>query len=76
MERIRVSAGFEIRIPEEIRQQLDIRPNQELIISVSDGAILLKPLSLDKEPLDVKELRGIARGLSWKRDDRDRRDRS
>jgi AbrB family looped-hinge helix DNA binding protein len=76
MERVKVSARYEIRIPEEIRQRLNIQPNQELMISVSDGAIWLSPLSLDKKLLDIKELRGIARGLTWKREDRDRRDRS
>jgi AbrB family looped-hinge helix DNA binding protein len=74
MERVRVSTRCEIRIPEEIRQRLNIQPNQELIILVSDGAILLRPLSLDKKLLDINELRGIARGITWKREDR--RDRS
>ena len=72
MQRVKVSADFGIQIPEEVRRELDIEPGQEFLVSVFHGSMLLEPLSLNRTSRDITELRGIAKGIRWKRSDRDR----
>ena len=71
MQTVRVSARFEIQIPKALRQQLSIEPGQELLVSVSDGSLVLKPRPT-KTSGDISELRGAAKGIKWLRTDRDR----
>jgi AbrB family looped-hinge helix DNA binding protein len=71
MQRVKVSARFEIRIPKVFRQQLSIEPGLELLVSVSDGSLVLKPRPT-KTSGDITELRGAAKGIKWLRTDRDR----
>jgi AbrB family looped-hinge helix DNA binding protein len=67
--RVKVSPKFQIVIPKAIREELKIEPSQELFMYVYEGKLhvdLLRP---------VTELRGIAKGMKWRGDYRDRNDR-
>jgi AbrB family looped-hinge helix DNA binding protein len=67
--RVKVSPKYQIVIPKAIREALEIRPGQELLIYSFEGSVYLEP------PRSIKELRGIAKGIRWERGDRDRNDR-
>jgi AbrB family looped-hinge helix DNA binding protein len=69
MERVKVSPKFQVVIPKKVREELALRPGQELHVYVLDGTIRLHP------PRSIKDLRGIAKGMKWKDDYRDRHDR-
>ena len=69
MERVKVSPKFQVVIPKKVREQLALRPGQELQIFVLDGTIRLN------RPASIKDLRGIAKGMKWKDEDRDHSER-
>lgn len=69
MATIKVSPKFQVVIPKAIREQLGLRPGQELSVYVVDGSIRMRI------PGSLKSLRGIAKGMQWKDDYRDRSDR-
>ena len=69
MEVVKVSPKFQIVIPKKIRESLGIQPGQELHIYAIDDTIRAA------RPRSIKHLRGIAKGLKWKDDYRDRNDR-
>ena len=64
-----VSPEFQITIPEAIREQLGIQPGQKLLMYMLDGDL---HISVRR---DISELQGIAKGLKWSLEDRDRNDR-
>jgi len=66
---VKVSPKFQVVIPKEIREQLGLKPGQELSMYVVDGSIRLRV------PGSLKSLYGIAKGMQWKDDYRDRNDR-
>jgi AbrB family looped-hinge helix DNA binding protein len=66
---IKVSPKFQVVIPKEIRERLELKPGEELQIYLLDRTIRIH------RPRSIKELRGIAKGLDWKDDYRDRNDR-
>jgi AbrB family looped-hinge helix DNA binding protein len=66
---VKVSPKFQIVIPKEIREKLALKPGEELQIYSLDGVIRLH------RPRSIKDLRGIAKGMVWKDDYRDRNDR-
>jgi len=66
---VKVSTKFQITIPTKIRQELQIKPGVTLRVSIVDGAIRLSPYR------SLKNLRGIAKGMTWKNDYRDRSER-
>jgi len=69
MEKVKVSPKFQVVIPKRVREELHVLHGQELLVYVMDGNIhYSKPRSID-------ELRGIAKGMKWKDDYRDRNDR-
>jgi len=70
MPKARVSKNYRITIPKELREELRIRPGQFLVASVKDGKFLL-----ERPPRSIKELYGIAKGMKWRKEDRDRKDR-
>ena len=74
MQRVKVSVRFEIRIPRVVRKQLSIEPGQELLVSVSNGSLVIRPRPI-KTSGDITELRGAAKGIKWLRTDRERGDR-
>ena len=69
METVKVSPKFQIVIPKKVREALHIKPGEEFRIYVVNGAIHAT------RPRSIKDLRGIAKGLKWKDDYRDRNDR-
>ena len=69
METVKVSPKFQVVIPKRVRKELQLKPGQELIVYVFDGSIRLS------KPRSIKDLRGIAKGMKWKDDYRDRNDR-
>jgi len=63
---VKVSSKYQILIPKALREELKIRSGQELLMYTYDGSIRLSP----KRP--ITELRGIAKGIKWRQEDRDR----
>jgi len=69
MEKVKVSPKFQVVIPKKVREQLALRPGQELQIYIFDGTIRLD------RPRSIKDLRGIAKGMKWEDEDRDHTER-
>jgi AbrB family looped-hinge helix DNA binding protein len=69
MDTVKVSPKFQVVIPKEIREQLKLRPGEELQMYVLDAAIHIH------RPRSIQDLRGIAKGMKWKDAYRDRSDR-
>lgn len=69
METVKVSPKFQVVIPKKVREELQLKPGQELQIYILDGSIRLR------RPRSIKELRGIAKGMTWKDDYRDHSER-
>ncbi|MGA8224033.1 MAG: AbrB/MazE/SpoVT family DNA-binding domain-containing protein [Candidatus Acidiferrales bacterium] len=67
--KVKVSPKYQVVIPKLIREELKIVPGQELLAYIYEGRLHLDP------PRSVKELRGMAKGMSWREDYRDRNDR-
>ena len=69
METVKVSPKFQVVIPKKVREELQLKPGQELQIYILDGTIRLHR----RRP--IQELRGIAKGMKWKDEDRDHSER-
>jgi AbrB family looped-hinge helix DNA binding protein len=69
METVKVSSKYQVVIPKRIREQFRVEPGQELQIYVLDDTIRMH------RPRSIKELRGIAKGMRWKDEDRDHTER-
>jgi AbrB family looped-hinge helix DNA binding protein len=69
METVKVSPKFQVVIPKRVREVLELKPGEELQIYILDKSIRLH------RPRSIKELRGIAKGMQWKDDDRDHTER-
>lgn len=69
METVKVSPKFQVVIPKKVREELRLKPGQELQIYILDQTIRLH------RPRSIKELRGIAKGMKWKEEDRDHTER-
>lgn len=69
METVKVSPKFQVVIPKKVREVLELKPGEELQIYILDKSIRLH------RPRSIKELRGIAKGMQWKDEDRDHTDR-
>jgi AbrB family looped-hinge helix DNA binding protein len=67
--KVKVSPKFQIVIPKALRKEFKIEPGQELLMYSLHGSIHLSP------PRSIKELRGIAKGISWRDDYRDHTER-
>jgi len=52
-----------------VREKLDLKPGQKLVIFEWDGGIRVEP------PRSIRELRGMAKGIRWEESDRDHTDR-
>ena len=68
MARATISPKFQIVIPKEIRERLDLKPGQQVALIERQGLITIVP----QRP--IAELRGIASGASYEgyRDETDR----
>lgn len=69
MATVKVSPKFQVVIPKKVREALELKPGEELQIYILDRAIRLQ------RPRSIKELRGIAKGMQWKEEDRDHTER-
>jgi AbrB family looped-hinge helix DNA binding protein len=69
METVKVSPKFQVVIPKRVREELQLRPGQELNVYILDGTIRFS------KPRSIQELRGIAKGMKWKDEDRDHTER-
>jgi AbrB family looped-hinge helix DNA binding protein len=69
METVKVSPKFQVVIPKRVREVLGLKPGEELQIYILDKSIRLH------RPRSIKELRGIAKGMQWKDEDRDHSER-
>jgi AbrB family looped-hinge helix DNA binding protein len=69
METVKVSPKFQVVIPKKVREELQLKPGQELQIYILDGSIRLHR----RRP--IQEPRGIAKGMKWKDEDRDHTER-
>lgn len=68
-EKVKVSPKFQIVIPKAIREEMKLRPGEEMVVLLHNGALYLNPAK------SIRELRGIAKGIRWEPTDRDRNDR-
>jgi AbrB family looped-hinge helix DNA binding protein len=66
---VKISPKFQIVIPKAIREEMKLEPGQELFMYLYEGKLHLDTLR------PVTELRGIAKGMKWRDDYRDRNDR-
>ena len=57
MPAVRISPKFQVVIPKQIREDLDLKPGQNLQVFEVDGRIELVPEE------DVSSLRGFVRGI-------------
>ncbi len=69
METVKVSPKFQVVIPKRVREVLGLKPGEELQIYILDKSIRLH------RPRSIKDLRGIAKGMQWKDEDRDHTER-
>jgi AbrB family looped-hinge helix DNA binding protein len=58
MPTVSVSAAYQVTLPSETVEQLQLRPGQKLSVTVQDGAVLLVPLP------DLDDIQGSVKGLS------------
>ena len=65
----RVSAKFQVVIPKKIREEMKIKPGEQLHVYFLDGSIRLH------RPRPIQDLRGSAKGLKWQKDLRDHSER-
>ncbi len=66
---VTVSPKFQVVIPKELRERLELKPGQKLLIYEFRGSLYL---SL---PRPISELRGMCPGLTWTDEDRDHSER-
>ena len=69
METVKVSTKYQVVIPKSVRDELRLEVGAELQMYILDGTIRLH------KPRAIQELRGIAKGMEWQDDYRDRNDR-
>jgi len=69
MNTIKVSPKFQVVIPKKVRQELHLCPGEELQVFILNDEIRLH------RPRSIKELRGMAKGMIWKDQDRDHSER-
>ncbi len=66
---VTVSPKFQVVIPKRLRDTLNLQPGQKLFMYELDGS-----LHLDKAR-PMREMRGIAKGVTWEEGDRDHSER-
>lgn len=68
MATVKVSSKYQIVIPQDVRERIELKPGQDVVIIEKDGVIHVIPLK------PIKEMRGFAKGIDTKnlRDEEDR----
>jgi AbrB family looped-hinge helix DNA binding protein len=69
MDKVTVSPKFQVVIPKRIREELKLKPGEMLQIYLLEDSVRLQ------RPRSIKELRGTAKGVEWKDEDRDHSER-
>ena len=69
MEKVTVSPKFQVVIPKSLREELNLKPGEVLQIYLFEDSLRLQ------RPGSIKDLRGMAKGLQWRDEDRDRSER-
>ena len=64
-----MSPKFQVVIPKKFSEELRLKPGEVLQIYLFENSLRLQ------RPKSIKDLRGIAKGLQWKDDDRDHSER-
>jgi AbrB family looped-hinge helix DNA binding protein len=65
---VKVSSKYQIVIPRDVREKIELKPGQDVVIIEKDGVIHVIPLK------PMKEMRGFAKGIDTTnlRDEEDR----
>ena len=65
---VKVSSKYQIVIPRDVRERIELKPGQDVVIIEKDGVIHVIPLK------PMKEMRGFAKGIDTTnlRDEEDR----
>ena len=68
MDTVVVSSKYQIVIPQDVRERIDLKPGQKIVVIEKDGVIHLIP----QKP--IREMRGFLKGIdiSQLRDEEDR----
>ncbi len=68
MATVKVSSKYQIVIPQDVREKIELKPGQDVVIIEKDGVIHVIPLK------PMKEMRGFAKGIDTTnlRDEEDR----
>jgi AbrB family looped-hinge helix DNA binding protein len=68
MDTVVLSSKYQIVIPKEVRERIDLKPGQKIVVIEKDGVIHLIP----QKP--IREMRGFLKGIdtSQLRDEEDR----
>jgi AbrB family looped-hinge helix DNA binding protein len=69
MQKVKVSPKFQVVIPKALREELELKPGGELQIFLFEKTLRLQ------RPRSIKELRGVAKGMVWRDEDRDHSER-
>ena len=69
METVKISPKLRVVIPKRARETFNLKAGEELEVCIVDGSIHLR------RPPKIRRLRGMAKGMKWKEDDRDHSDR-
>jgi len=69
MDKVTVSPKFQVVIPKRLREELNLKPGEVLQIYLFEDSLRLQ------RPGSIKDLRGMAKGLQWRDEDRDRSER-
>jgi len=65
---VKVSSKYQIVIPQDVRERIELKPGQDVVIIEKDGVIHVIPIK------PIKEMRGFAKGIDTTnlRDEEDR----
>jgi len=55
---VKLSSKYQIVIPQDVREKMDLKPGQKIVVIEKDGVVHLIP----QRP--VKELRGFVKGVN------------
>ena len=69
MATVTVSPKYQIVLPKEIREKLNLKPGQKLVVFAMNGGIRVEV------PSSIRALRGIAKGIRWEESVRDHSER-
>jgi len=58
---VTVSSKYQIVIPQDVREKMDLKPGQKIIVIEKDGVVHLIP----QKP--IKEMRGFVKGIDTRK---------